>query len=127
MPHIRLIGLVLFITTVFLAMAAVATQTTHIRFKRPTRDAGGILIGDSTQSPMQPGTLPSQTQELVLPPGVPTGSVEAPSPDLPTSELQFVAVPVIYPLLIAGVSGLFLWFVPAARRSTSSKRRRRRR
>lgn len=93
MQQLRLFGLVLFITTIFLAMAAAATQTTHIRFKQPSRDV-------------------------------------SPVDDKP---LQFTAIPVIYPLVIAGSIGLLMWFVPAPltahkparkKRRSSSRRRR---
>jgi hypothetical protein len=46
------------------------------------------------------------------------------------SPLQFIAIPVIYPLTIAGGVGLLMWFVPAplsAAASSSKNRRRRRR
>jgi len=93
MQQLRLFGLVLFITTIFLAMAAAATQTTHIRFKQPSHDAG-------------------------------------PADD---NSLQFTAIPVVYPLVIAGGIGLLMWFVPAPltahkparkKRRSSSRRRR---
>ena len=117
MQQLRLFGLVLFITTIFLAMAAAATQTTHIRFKQPTRDANGNINLDWQRDDQVPGA---------------TTSTGATSPDS-GSLLQFTSIPVIYPLLIAGGIGLLLWFVPAqltaskpARRKRSSLSRRRR-
>lgn len=117
MQHLRLIGLVLFITTIFLAMAAAATQTTHIRFKQPTRDASGNIILDWQSDDQVPDATTS------------TGASSPASGSL----LQFTAIPVIYPLVIAGGIGLLLWFVPApltanqpARKKRKSLSRRRR-
>lgn len=42
-------------------------------------------------------------------------------------DLQFNAVPVVYPLLIAASLGLLLWFVPATFTPRKSVRRRSRR
>ncbi len=106
MSQIRLIGLVLFITSVFLAMAAAVTHTTHIRFKEREEVA-------TTPQSTEPEHSPAVTDEAI--------------------SLQFVAVPVIYPLMIAGGVGLLMWFVPAPRgtanggKSTSRKRRRKNR
>ncbi len=102
MPHLRLIGLALFITSVFLAMAAAATQTSHIRFKRPSR---------LDQSPHKD----PQSSEI-LPDGV--------EPTTASPALHFVSVPVVYPLVAAGTFGLLLWFVPAPRRVSKTRRRR---
>ncbi len=105
--QLRLIGLVLFITTLFLAMAAAATKTTHIRFKK--------------SSPVNANQSSGHARETL-------GSVEQASPlPAPSQALEFVAVPVIYPLLIAGVVGLLMWFVPAPRREIKSARKRTRR
>ncbi len=123
MPQLRLIGLVLFITTVFLAMAATATQTTHLRFKRPSRDANGNLIRESPLIGQDQAALPGEVPSPeILPPG--TGVV---SNELEPTPLQFVAVPVVYPLLISGAIGLMLWFVPATPVPTRTKLKRRRR
>lgn len=138
MPHIRLIGLVLFITTIFLAMFAAATQTTHIHFKRSNPVPAGRPAATQPVTPLGPG---SAGPPLVLPPGAELSPPVDFSANNPTSvpnlggaegvgrELQFVAVPVVYPLLIAAAVGLGLWFVPAPdpRRTAKRKRRRRRR
>ena len=44
-----------------------------------------------------------------------------PETGLSIDELQFVSVPVIYPLAAVGAAGLLLWFVPAALPSPSLK------
>ncbi len=125
MHQLRLIGLVLFITTTFLAMAAAVTQTTHIRFKRPPRDANGNLIDESLPATNQPTQVPQE----ILPPAtaIPNPSTANMPLASSPSELQFVAVPVIYPLLVAGTLGLMLWFVPAPRSNSATKKRKRRR
>ena len=137
MPQVRLIGLVLFITTVFLAMAAAATQTTHIRFKKPTRDANGDPIAPwQTAPPQQPSPqlhntqLPDSQPDSQLPGSLPSAAVPTEATSLGSeSPLQFIAIPVIYPLTIAGGVGLLMWFVPAPLSATASsgKNRRRRR
>ncbi len=106
MSQIRLFGLVLFVTSVFLAMAAAVTQTTHIRFKKREQVATTPLGNEAAQT---------------------VGTTDE------ASGLQFVAVPVLYPLVIAGGVGMLMWFVPAPRAtatrggsSTARKRRRRR-
>lgn len=129
MPQVRLIGLVLFITTVFLAMAAAATQTTHIRFKKPTRDANGDPIAPWQTAPSQ--QLGPQLPDTPLPGSLQDADVPTDATSLDSeSPLQFIAIPVIYPLTIAGGVGLLMWFVPAplsAAASSSKNRRRRRR
>lgn len=130
MPQVRLLGLVLFITAIFLAMAAAATQTTHIRFKQPA----GVVDGGGTAGWQTPPLRPSDPQ----PPAAPVDSVLPPpaaeGPPLVADGpldpgLQFTAVPVVYPLVMAGGLGLLMWFVPAAfaPRKPQRKRRRRRR
>lgn len=127
MPHVRLIGLVLFITTIFLAMAAAATQTTHIRFKQPSRDASGRIVPGwpAPQPQLSPSESSTAPTDLILPPA----SIDGPSSDSPQpvsdNALQFTAVPVVYPLLVAGSLGLLMWFVPAALTAFSPQRKRR--
>lgn len=137
MHQFRLIGLVLFITTAFLTMASAVTQTTHIRFKRPTRLANGDLVGERPVNPQLNRQLNPQLnrqqaaleQPVILPPALePSRSTSSQSVNEPAStNLQFISVPVIYPLLIAGTLGLLMWFVPASlSRPTPTKRKRRR-
>ncbi len=122
MPQVRLIGLVLFITTIFLAMAAAATQTTHIRFKQPVRDADGRIIPgwQAPASQPAPPLPPAASGELILPPAMADGSTAGSD-----QALQFTAVPVVYPLVVAGSLGLLMWFVPAALTSRKPQRKRR--
>lgn len=109
MPRVRLTGLFLFITAVFIALAAAATNTTHLRFQRPDRA----------------GTSPDAT--------VPPATAD-PTPEL-QPEVEFVSVPIVYPLLAVAIVGLGLWFAPAAfvpqpkktRRRTSRRKASRRR
>jgi len=149
MPHIRLIGLVLFITSVFLAMAAAVTHTTHIRFKRynPHPDRVVPLVDvqpvDGTGAPAHPTLPPTTLPPTTLPPTTlpptthpfPIGdSSQRPPATMDgmgsladtTEELQFNSVPVIYPLAVACLLGLMMWFVPAPHSRTAKKRRRRR-
>ena len=125
MHYIRLIGLVLFITTAFLAMATAVTKTTHIRFKRPNREASGGLI--QVQSPHAPQA--TNSHGAVLPPELDQHEVLTSDSvdEMRSTKLQFVAVPVIYPLLIAGSLGLLMWFAPTSLSRPKPSRRRRRR
>ncbi len=108
MAKVRLMGLMLFITSGLLALAAIATKTTHIRFKQPDAVEAGSVD-------------PTEAREL-------NGEVPVPS------SVQFRSVPIVYPLSGVGGLGLLMWFVPAAGASTSTtgrnrtaRRRRRRR
>ena len=104
--QVRLVGLFLFITAILLAMAAAATQTTHIRVSQldsaPQQVPGDAPIADPTNG--------GQT--------------------LPTN--QFRSIPIVYPLTLVGVLGLALWFAPSIvlpdrGKGRKSRRRRRRR
>lgn len=136
MPHVRLIGLVLFITAAFLAMAAAVTHTSHIRFKRYERrplaaDAmmDPRVVDNTPQSPTS--IFPPNTRLPAIPPPVDL-SVNAPAdnslaqPEVSAGDLQFVSVPVVYPLGFACLLGLMMWFVPAPHPRQVKKRRRRR-
>lgn len=125
MHQIRLIGLVLFITTAFLAMATAVTKTTHIRFKRPNREANGRLIQE--QPPRAPQSTIGSGAVLPPEPGQPKASTSNSVEEMRSAKLQFVAVPVIYPLLVAGSLGLVLWFAPTSLSRPKPTRRRRRR
>ena len=100
MPRIRLTGLFLFITSIFLGLAAAATKTTHIDFKTPDQ---------YVEQPEIPATAPPE---------------ETPVP------IQFTSIPIIFPLAGVAALGLLLWFVPAAelpRKNTATPERKRRR
>ncbi len=135
MAHLRLIGLILLITTILLALAAAATKTTHIRVKRPGRvsPAGekidrsvprfpapeAVVPGGSIpRDPVPDDTEASQAagaERTLDPAGTPQPSVE------------FAQVPILWPLTLSGALGLVLWFLPAPRRRRKPTRRRRRR
>ncbi len=116
MPHLRLIGLVLFITAILLALAAAATKTTHIRIQT------GAAAHNFLASPAG-----NQPQSDLTPDGFDFGqhssaTIEGPSP-------EFTSTPVVWPLLAAGATGLLLWFVaphPLGRKQVGESRRRRR-
>ncbi len=113
MANVKLFGLVLIITSLLLGMAALGTHTTSIRFG----DTG--IFGDSG---------------LVHDPGHVGNSANSGFEDSQEArEVNFVSVPVAYPLLAAGCLGLVLWFLPEviyskpSGRATSKRRSRRRR
>lgn len=121
MHHIRLMGLILFITTIFLGLAAAATQTRTIRVKKP-----------SWGGPKQVTVEPASSNSPVLPPGPEIQDQDKPEQ---APGLQFMNVPVIWPLCFFGMLGLAFWFVPAGvtsgavsiTKSRSRKKRRKRR
>ena len=93
MPRLRLTGLFLFITTLCIGMAAAASNTTHIRFKR----FDDVVAAEQ-------------------------GVAES---ELTPEQIQFMSVPIIYPLFGVGTLGLMLWFVPGADLSGGKKKTRR--
>ncbi len=124
MHHVRLTGLILFITTIFLGLAAAATQTWTIKIKRPS-----WASGSSTTDAGRISDVPDNTDEYAsaaATQGPPTDARDADSPR--TDGLQFMDVPVFQPLIFFGILGLILWFVPAGVTSglTPAKKRRRR-
>jgi hypothetical protein len=106
MQQLRLMGLVLFITAIFLVLAAAITKTTHIRLQIPgARDASHS--------------------------GGPSDSLDLPplfEPAVDGSAAQFTSVPVVWPLIIAAGLGLLMWFMLASDppRSFSSAKQRNR-
>lgn len=120
MPQLRLVGLVLFITSVFLGMAAATTHTTHIRFKRL-----GVASSEVPATSGQPAPISGAGANPQYP-AAPDTVANQPV-DTPADKLQFVAIPVIYPLTFSSILGLLLWFVPAPATHTPGSRRRRRR
>ena len=101
MPPMRLVGLFLFVTSIFLFLMAVATKTSHIDVKRPDR----VVAAEQQQSQA-------------------SGDAATEKP-----ALQFVSVPIVYPLAVVAVLGLLLWYIPALtfQRSTPRPRRKSRR
>lgn len=100
MPRVKLTGLFLFITTLCIAMAAAATNTSHIRFKRSDRVVAAEQIEQA-----EPG---AEAEGTAANPG----------------ELQFMSVPTIYPLFGLGMFGLMLWFVPGTDSTRGRSRKR---
>lgn len=124
MHHVRLTGLILFITTIFLGLAASATQTWTIKIKRPSWASGS---GTNAEVPNPGGSVSSIEADLAA-----SAEGHATTPSAAdgsnSNDLQFVDVPVFQPLIFFGVLGLILWFVPAgvtAGLSPPKKRRRR--
>lgn len=121
MHHIRLMGLILFITTIFLGLAAAATQTRTIKVKKPSWGSTKIEQNE-TDSPETPVLPPAQYGQDQAGPEQPTG-------------LEFMNVPVVWPLCFFGILGLAFWFVPAGvtsgaasiTKTRSRKKRRKRR
>ncbi len=104
MPRVRLTGLFLFTTSIILGLASAATRTTHLRFQSPNpRPSMGNA--ETTE-------LPGSARD----PGLPQ-TASQPFADLDVAQdetLQFISVPIIYPLAGIALAGLALWFVPAA-------------
>jgi beta-lactamase regulating signal transducer with metallopeptidase domain len=113
MPRLRLNGLILFITSIFLAFAAVVTQTTHIQVKRPSR-----YVTPSAGE---------QTPPVDAPQSETATSQNTANNSSPPSALQFASVPVTIPLTIAATLGMLMWFLPTLFVSSTPIRRRRRR
>ena len=122
MPLFRLIGLALFITAIFLALAAAITKTTHIRVQLPSTDNMTPLpiAGESVRESVREST--------VLPPPNASGPGDALAhPQSQTN--QFRSVPIVWPLIFAAGAGLLMWFMlpsESLRTSSSTKRRSRR-
>ncbi|MGN6135300.1 MAG: hypothetical protein ACTHOU_12425 [Aureliella sp.] len=110
MPHIRLVGLLLFITAVVLGLVSAATQTTHIRFSQPPIQGSGDDAGAAGQPVGYPPSEPP------FPPDANMGS--------PESEAGYKSIPVAWPLLGLSGVGLLLWFLqpPPPRQGKTRKR-----
>ena len=114
MPLFRLIGLALFITAIFLALAAAITKTTHLRIQLPS-------TGNVTRPPLagESAVLPPPNE-----PGL-GGALAQPQ----RRAIQFTSVPIVWPLIFAAGVGLLMWFMlpcETLRTSSSAKRRSRR-
>lgn len=126
MPLLRLIGLALFIVTIFLTLAALATKTTHIRFKQPDRVTQRLENQRlENQLPGEPnsGLLNGGNGQLQNDVSTNENTGQPPEP----ARITFRAIPVIYPLIFFAILGLVLWFVPAPREVPKKRRRRSRR
>jgi len=114
MPLFRLIGLALFITAIFLALAAAITKTTYIRIQ---------LEGKADAS--QPN---APSGSLVFPPSIEPGFGSELS-QAESNAIQYTSVPILWPLVIAAGVGLLMWFMlpSETRRPSSSATQRSRR
>ena len=118
MPLFRLIGLALFITAIFLALAAAITKTTHIRVQ---------LLSTVNVTPL-PIASESVRESAVLPPPNASGPGDALAHPQEKAH-QFRSVPIVWPLIFAAGAGLLMWFMlpsESLRTSSSTKRRSRR-
>ena len=137
MERIRLTGLFLFITAIFLGLAAAATKTTHIDFKTPDRLVGAdssedTASGTETSDGASSGTAGSVGADQGMPNSGNTGldATDQGGAAQEKAAVQFTSVPIIYPLAGVGMLGLALWFVPATelpRKQTTTRKRRKRR
>lgn len=118
MPRLRLIGLILFITTIFVGMIAVATQTKEIRFTLP--EGQRPLIGQPDRDPS--AAAPRMPDFRQPNSAAPTLGDDA---QRERPEVEFFRIPIAWPLALSGGAGLFLWFAPAPRRLSEAARRRR--
>ncbi len=104
-----MIGLILFITTIFVGLAAVATQTKEIRFTLPEGQRPWLGVPESFEGE-RGGEMP--TEEFA---------------DRADVDVQFFRVPIAWPLMVSGGLGLLLWFGTAPHVPVKSPRRSRRR
>lgn len=103
MQQLRLIGLALFITAIFLAMAAAITRTTQIRLQ-----TSGV------------GDAPPTNDSMVLPPPDELGfNTNDPTPNA-QNPVPYASVPIVWPLIIAAGVGLLMWFMPSSDTPSSS-------
>lgn len=137
MSHIRLIGLLLFITAITLALAAAATRTTHVEVNsqwivRTVQHGGNQFLPtgpeSSTTIPAGGSTPASHTEVQPLPSSEPPHSEAAHRHDWDysahRSQFNSTAIPIAWPLLATGGTGLLLWFiqVPTELRHSPKKR-----
>ena len=144
MSHIRLIGLLLFITAITLALAAAATRTTHVQVSgqwllEPVRQDGKREpsgMESSTTIPTGGSTPTPYTDEHSHPAGDPLEPEHVHAHDwnyaAHQAHSQSTAIPIAWPLLATGGAGLVLWFIQAptelrqgAKKRSSHRRRRR--
>jgi hypothetical protein len=123
MANIRLFGLVLIITAMLLGLAAVTTQTTQIRFRRDLLSAATSLDQqepDPWQSSFPNAQRGYGSQQSQGDPNHWLGSAQTNSD---ANGVEFVSVPVLFPLVAAGLLGLVFWFAPTVVAPSSSARR----
>ncbi len=128
MARIKLFGLVLIITTSLLALAAIATQTSQIRIRNfrsnsavPSRNQLGGNFQTHPNSPLPPNVGLQQ----------PVDGPDAFNQQQSGNSVEFVSIPIVLPLSVAGLLGMMLWFTPiqskpskfSGRRSSPRRRR----
>jgi hypothetical protein len=133
MANVKLFGLVLIVTTSILALAAISTQTNQIRIRSFGGEStvqsfsnNGLDSPGNFQNP-DPFLQPPQTQQSAQPqPFDPS----FPNQPQPSNQVQFVSIPIVVPLCVAGLLGMMLWFTPMKTKPTkfsghgTSRRRR---
>ncbi|MDX1926540.1 MAG: hypothetical protein SFV81_08480 [Pirellulaceae bacterium] len=122
MQQLRLMGLVLIITAIFLALAAAITQTTHIRIQTAATDSTGTNGVGNVDGPSQASNLNGGM--ILPPPGLGEASLGDLNSPLDSSAVQFTSVPVVWPLIIAGGVGSLLWFMLSSETPSPKQRRR---
>ena len=123
MPRLRLIGLVLMVTSVFLSMAAVATKTSHVRI------GGESFFADGSDSEApEPDSAVAAPDALVAQNGESGQLDEAPAAvsgdEVRTAKGQSREVSVVWPLAASTAVGMLLWFGPAGAAELRSQGRR---
>ncbi len=117
--YIRLLGLVLIITTCFLAMAAFATQTMSIKLKSPSWMSSSEKI-EQVAEPGSPVIDPTHANAPIS--ATSTGAVSSVG-----EQVRFLEIPITWALAASAGLGLLLWFVPAAFADRPTNKRSKRR
>ena len=114
MTNIRLIGLMLFITTVVLALAAAATRTTHIRISKPWLGMPEPAADDAVGADLEP----------IVVEGIPSGNDRERDRHAGHPVVSFTEVPIYWPLIALCGAGLLLWFMQPLPQQSSRGRKR---
>jgi hypothetical protein len=121
MAKVKLFGLVLIITTSILALAAIATQTNQIRI-RNFRSNSAVQTQDQFGNSFQ---IQSNSQ---FPPNAgmhqPFNQPDPFNHQHLDNSVEFVSIPIVLPLSVAGLLGMMLWFTPIQSRPSKISGRR---
>jgi hypothetical protein len=132
MAKVKLFGLVLIITTSVLALAAMSTQTNQIRIRSFNNEADALQTGSYPGNSHSTHANPASHRESELPGNnfpryQPNGVYEANPESInqaqplsqpgydqqpPSNAVQFVSIPIVVPLCVAGLLGIILWLTP---------------
>ncbi len=131
LPQLRLLGLVLFITAAFLGMAAAITQTVAIQVRNPMHRGGSPAVQGDLKDASEPTPLPAGEPaapggSLVQSREKEAGRIALADGDDSNASDEFITVPIVFPLVIAGMVGLLMWFLPAGLGQQPAPRQRRR-